>query len=228
VIRGVALDLDDTLYLEGAYVRSGFMAVARTVATTPSQRETLEQWLSAAFESGVRGDTFDRLRARFPDVAARWSTAQLVELYRTHEPELVLARDVADALTALLASGVRLGIVTDGPAASQAAKARALGVHRWCDPIVLTDSLGAGFGKPHPAGFELVAAAWGFGPRELAYVGDNPRKDFSGPRRLGWHTVRLRCHGQLHAQEEPVTQDAAADIEVGALAEVAGALGLGR
>jgi putative hydrolase of the HAD superfamily len=31
------------------------------------------------------------------------------------------------------------------------------------------------------------------------YVADNPIKDFAGPRRLGWRTVRIRRPGGLHA-----------------------------
>ena len=34
---------------------------------------------------------------------------------------------------------------------------------------------------------------------ECVYVADNPTKDFAAPRALGWHTVRIRRPGGLHA-----------------------------
>jgi putative hydrolase of the HAD superfamily len=90
-------------------------------------------------------------------------------------------------------------VVTDGPLASQRAKAAALGLTSWAHPIVFTESLGPGRGKPHPAAFERVEAATGLAATACAYVADNPAKDFAGPRRRGWRTVRVRRTGSLHA-----------------------------
>ena len=66
MIRGIVFDIDDTLYLERDYVRSGFAHVAREVGRTDDEAGRLHDWLIRAFESGVRGDTFDRLRAAHP------------------------------------------------------------------------------------------------------------------------------------------------------------------
>ena len=57
-IRCVVFDLDDTLYLERDYVRSGFFAVGRYL----EERHDLQGFESAAwqeFEAGRRGDIFD-------------------------------------------------------------------------------------------------------------------------------------------------------------------------
>ena len=226
MIKGIGFDLDDTLYPEAAYVRSGFAAVAAAVGESPGQRAELEAWLLEAFESGVRGDTFDRMLRRFPDLAGRVSIPGLVELYRQHDPAIGLDVEAAAVLSELISAGVRVGVVTDGPTAMQAAKVRALCLDRWCSPIVLTDALGAGMGKPNPAAFELVAAQWGLPVDELLYVGDNPLKDFVGPRRLGWATVRLRRPGQLHADAEPRSQEFAPDHQITSLGELTGRLGL--
>jgi putative hydrolase of the HAD superfamily len=164
---------------------------------------------------------------RFPYLADRVAVPDLVQIYRQHPPAIGLPEDVAASLTRLSAAGMRLGIVTDGTAAMQAAKVRALGLERWCSPIILTDRLGVGKGKPHPAAFETMAAHWGLGPGQLVYVGDNPRKDFIGPRRLGWMTVRLRRQGQLHADVEPQSKEFAPDLELASLEDLARGLDLG-
>lgn len=217
VIRGVVLDMDDTLYLERDYVRSGFAAVAHDAARTAGEADRLDAWLWAAFEAGIRGDTFDRMRDAFPGVGARRTTADLVDVYRTHTPAIALGAGTRETLDRLAAIRLRLGVLTDGPVAGQAAKAAALGLDRWFDPIVLTGAADASYAKPGTVGFSAIATAWDLPGPELVYVGDNPAKDFVGPRQLGWMTVRLSCPGQLHHGVEPVDDDHRPDLVVGDL-----------
>jgi putative hydrolase of the HAD superfamily len=218
VIRGLVFDMDDTLYDEADYVRSGFGAVARAAGRSGAEIDALTGWLEAAFMSGARGDTFDRLRAAYPDVAARFSTAALVDVYRAHRPDIHLTDDVSDLLDRLCGLGLRLGVLTDGPVASQAAKAAALGLARWFEPILITGGHDATFTKPGTAGFAAIADVWGLPAHELAYVGDNPAKDFIGPHRLGWTAIRLSRPGQLHHGLEPIDDAHAADIVIDDLA----------
>jgi putative hydrolase of the HAD superfamily len=224
VIRGLVVDIDDTLYLERDYVRSGFAAVAREVGRTPAEAYRLDAWLWAAFEAGARGDTFDRLRAAFPAVGARVTTADLVAAYRAHVPAIALADDTRQLLDRLRDAGLRLGVLSDGPVASQSAKAAALGLDRWFDPIVLTGAFGADHAKPGTAGFQAIAAAWRLGPADLVYVADNPAKDFAGPNRLGWTTVRLSRPGQLHRDVAPIDDDHRPDFVIGDLLDLPEAL----
>ena len=105
-------------------------------------------------------------------------------------------------------------MVSDGPLSSQSAKADALRLARWFDPILFTDSLGAEFVKPNTKAFELLAATWRLPHGDLVYVGDNPTKDFTGPRALGWLTIRLRLPLQLRCTLEPATARDAPDTEM--------------
>jgi glycosyltransferase involved in cell wall biosynthesis len=121
-----------------------------------------------------------------------------------------------------LAPHVTLAVVTDGPLASQQAKAEALMLTRWADLVVFTESLGPDRGKPHPAAFEQLERELGLGGDRCAYVADNPAKDFVAPHRLGWRTVRVRRPGGLHA-EVPSGDDV--DVEIASLDELDTALG---
>ncbi len=183
-------------------------------------------WLWKAFESGVRGDTFDRMLDEYPDLAARMTVGDLVRAYREHTPAIELIPRMADTLDAIQRRGLRLGVLSDGPAASQSAKAAALRLERWFDPIILTGTLGAKFAKPATAGFELIARAWCVDGSTLAYVADNPAKDFAGPRLLGWTTVRLRHPQQLRFSLEPTNAASRPDLEIGTPAELLQWLGI--
>lgn len=66
-VHCVVFDIDDTLYLERDYVRSGFLAVEGIVAERFAARGFADQaW--AAFERGVRGTIFNEC---LPNAASR-------------------------------------------------------------------------------------------------------------------------------------------------------------
>jgi putative hydrolase of the HAD superfamily len=193
----VAFDIDDTLYLERDYVRSGFAAVGAWARAELGVTDLGDRaW--ATFEAGVRGRIFDEALAACGVGPNGTIVPRLVDVYRTHTPAIGLLDDVR-AWLATCPADVALAVVTDGPLASQRAKAAALGLAGWADPIVFTEELGPGERKPHPAGFAHVEAATGLAGATCAYVADNPAKDFGGPRSRGWRTVRVRREGGLHA-----------------------------
>ena len=216
--RGVVFDLDDTLYLERDYVRSGYHAVADAVAAAADEMPaTLFEFMWRRFASGERVRTFNALLTRFPRAARRWSVAALVDLYRQHVPSIKLGDDAQMLLDRLVSEGTFLGIVSDGFLATQRAKVEALDLDRRFDHIVLTDQWGNIDWKPGLRGFRAIENASGLARQSLTYVGDNPAKDFIGPNHLGWNTVRLRVQGQLHAEVEDGHAAAAASMTVRSL-----------
>jgi putative hydrolase of the HAD superfamily len=214
VTRGVVFDIDDTLYLERDYIHSGFVHVAQLIATSTEESRDIAAWLWRAFENGVRGDTFNRLVAVRPELAGRVTPAELVDAYRGHAPSIALLPGIAELLDRLQARGLKLGVLSDGPLASQRAKAAALRLSEWFDPVLLTASRDEGFAKPGTGGFEWIASMWQLPHAELAYVADNPLKDFVGPRQLGWLTIRLRIPDQLRFAHESVDDSDRPDVEV--------------
>ena len=198
--HGVVFDIDDTLYLERDYVRSGFEAVGAHVEATLE----LPGFAAAAwrlFEDGVRGQTFDRALSALGADARSSNISELVALYRSHVPRISLLADAQEAIDYLSAEGVPMGVITDGPEASQRAKASALGLHDSMQHVIFTDELGQGYGKPDHRSFEMIAAALGE-PERLVYIADNPGKDFSAPHRSGWTTWRIRRPDGLHVSTE--------------------------
>lgn len=192
----VVFDIDDTLYLERDYVLSGF----RAVDTAVHNRFGLTGFLDAAFARfclGARGDIFDRTLSGLGIEPTAELVADLVHCYRNHEPAITLLPDARQGLAMALAAS-RVAVVSDGPAASQNAKALALGLHRWAEPVLLTAERCPDRPKPDGRAFELVQETLGVPPERCAYVADNPAKDFAAPARLGWRTVRVRRKGGLH------------------------------
>jgi putative hydrolase of the HAD superfamily len=191
----VVFDLDDTLYLERDYVRSGFAAVGHYAQAVFG----VEGFQAAAweeFEAGHRGDIFNRAMKHFDLVWGELDRAQeiideFVEVYRTHLPSIQLQPDAESCLDSLVGR-VKIGLISDGPLASQQAKVEVLHLSDRLDGAILTASLGPGFGKPNPHAFEEMERILEVGGDECVYVADNPAKDFAGPKFLGWQTLRIR------------------------------------
>jgi putative hydrolase of the HAD superfamily len=214
--RTVVFDLDDTLYLERDYVRSGFRAVGRFLRQHyrwPASHElefVTDCW--HAFEAGERGRIFDSVLERFDLGNRRPAVAELVRVYREHVPRIALEPDAKTLLEEL--NGVcDLWIITDGPLVSQQAKVAALGLARRVGHIVYTDHWGRAFWKPHVRAFEHVQTLARAQGHDCIYIADNPAKDFRTPRQIGWSTLRVRRAAGLHAGYEPSPLDSA-DKEV--------------
>jgi putative hydrolase of the HAD superfamily len=195
----VVLDIDDTLYLERDYVRSGLCAVSEWATAELGLSGVFDQAWSE-FERGRRGDIFDRALRLLRHAPDDDLVARMVAIYRQHEPAIAL---VEDARRFLAGDRARrdIAVVSDGPLESQRAKARALGLDRWADPIILTAAYGKEYCKPSPLAFRFIQDRFGLDARACWYVADNPAKDFGGPRSLGWHTVRISRPGGLHLED---------------------------
>lgn len=219
----LAFDLDDTLYLERDYVRSGFAHVGRWAA----------KWLDIAdlgerawnlFEQGHRGDIFDRVIRQVGSEPRQALIEHLLWLYRTHVPAIALLPDAAEFLNTLDAS-TGVALITDGPMSSQSLKVEVLALGRIARPVVLTDRWGAGFAKPHVRAFEYVQECWRDPAAKFVFVGDNPVKDFAGPKALGWTTVRIRRSGGIHCGVENL-ETCRPDFEVSDMHALRDSLGL--
>lgn len=220
-LKGVVFDLDDTLYLERDYVRSGFRAISAFLGQRgPFTESEIFSFLWGAFESGVRGETFDQLFQTFPEMAKLFSVTDLVSVYREHTPSITMQAGMLGIIERLSAGDVMLGIVSDGLLVSQKAKTVALGLNRLFDEIVLTDVWGKEYWKPHCRAFGFLEQRFELLPREMVYIGDNPEKDFIAPKARGWVTFRLRVPGQLRFDADTNVAEAQADQVVGSIKEL--------
>ncbi len=198
-IRAVVFDLDDTLFREREYVRSGFSAVGEFLRRELRRKTDFEAWMWRRFASGRRERMFNALNRRFGLALGEADIRRLVRLYRRHRPEIRPCRGVAGLLSALHRGGFKLGLLSDGYLPAQRLKLDALGLARAFEAVVFTEQMGRWAWKPSPAGFQKLRRLLRVGNESCAYVADNPAKDFLAANRLGWLTVQWRRPGQLHA-----------------------------
>lgn len=181
-------DIDDTLYLERDYVKSGFAAVGKATRCAAFGDACWD-----LFCQGVRGNTFDLARRDFAH-AHLPETSILVDIYRAHRPNIALCDD---ARAFIEAQREPMGVVSDGPICSQRAKFQALGLAIWIDFPIFTAEIHAP--KPDPQAFKIAALAMGSPKNRIFYIADNPAKDFQGPLCAGIIPIRIRRDQSLHA-----------------------------
>jgi putative hydrolase of the HAD superfamily len=191
-LRAVAFDLDDTLYPEATYVRSGFDAVA--LALEPLLSETGNDLLAemlTLLETNGRGRIFDLVLERRGrhDVQL---VQRLVEVYRHHVPDIRLDPAVPGMLAGLRRMGLKLGVLTDGLRVMQHNKLQALGVLKLVDVAICTDELGGtACSKPSPVGFQRLLQCLEVRADEALFVGNDPTKDIEGARAVGMLAAQL-------------------------------------
>lgn len=216
-----AFDLDDTLYAERDFVRSAWREIARKAADSYRNTDYADclaaMWTAQNPFDGLISHLLARGNRDLP------SAGELVEMYRSHRPaELPFKPGAEQMLDELHRRGARIALITDGRVRTQMAKVQALGLERFVDPSDIIISEAAGHDKTSPHNFERLQLAH---PecRRMAYVGDNPAKDFVNPRRLGWTTIALLDHTgtNVHPQDfESVPEAYRPDYRVDSLSEV--------
>lgn len=173
--RTIVFDLDDTLYLERDYLRSGLSAAAR-FAQSVAGCATIDLDLPEE-------DPLGAICAR-AGLDPNAKTA-LLWAYRLHIPAITLREGAREAIAACRDRGEAVCILTDGRSVSQRLKLTALALDH--DAAFISEEIGAE--KPDPLGYELIERA--FPADGYVYVADNPHKDFIAANRRGWRTIGI-------------------------------------
>ena len=187
-IKGVIFDLDDTLYSEKEYVRSGYKAVSDYLGGG------VEEKLWRFFEEGK--PAIDEL---LKELGREKEKAEVLEVYRSHKPDIHLYPGVIEMIQELKKKSIKVGIITDGRPDGQRNKLESLGLE--VDDVIITDELGGvQFRKPCDISFRIMITRWRLNPADVVYVGDNPAKDFHAPQQLGMRTIYYNNPHGLYQQ----------------------------
>ncbi len=182
-LKAVIFDLDDTLYSEKEYVKSGYCEVAKILPRILDAKEKL--W--RAFEE--KKSAIDELLTS-ENIYTEQLKQKCLETYRRHFPNVHLYAGVAEMLHLLRQKGYLIGIITDGRPEGQRAKIKALDLGKYIDHIIVTDELGGvEWRKPNEKAFMLMKEWFGVEFSEMCYVGDNVKKDFIAPEGLGMQSI---------------------------------------
>jgi putative hydrolase of the HAD superfamily len=208
-IDTVLFDLDDTLHDDTAAYR----AAARTVAETIAHEHGIDaQALADAYERAAMAFwsslSADHLTLAIEDQRERmWHEAlcavglddpglapRCADGYvRARADVLELSPGALDVLMALRDRGCKLGLVTNGFAATHHEKIDRLGLRDRMDAFFIADEVG--MIKPDPELYRHACRVLGSEPARTAMVGDRYARDVLGAHEVGLFTVLIDVHG---------------------------------
>lgn len=208
-IDAVLFDLDDTLLDDSAAYKGAARRVAAEVAAA---RGIDAERLYAAYVAEANGYwkklSHEHLTQPIHDARVQlWSDALVTagvaldvalaqtcsERYTRYRAEsLELFPGALELIRALRARGCKLGIVTNGFAATHHEKIDRVGLREHVDEIFLADEIG--MVKPDPEIFRLACRRLGSEPERTAMVGDRYERDIVGAAEVGLFTVLVDVH----------------------------------
>lgn len=172
-LDAVIFDLDDTLYSEKEYVRSGYRKIAEHF-----RKPELANQMWSVFKRG--GRAIDEVLAAHGMEASK---EEALRIYRFQEPDIQLYPGVLEMIDRIRMTK-KVGIITDGRPEGQWAKLKALNLA--VDHVIVTDELGGvEYRKPCTLAFERMQQVFDVPFEKIVYIGDNTKKDFIAPEKLG-------------------------------------------
>lgn len=201
MIRLVIFDLDDVLFSERDYIKSGFGEVAKILSSNKDRQKELVRRMLEIFEINPYR-VFNQLVSEIKDLSTKESVLVnlMINTYHNHKSSIHLYPDSLLVLKTLRKKGIHTAILSDGREKSQRLKIESLSLANRVDQIILTDSLGPNrkFWKPNPYAFRLLVNDFGVEPNQACYIGDNATKDFGGPNKIGMKTVLIQRQDGLY------------------------------
>jgi putative hydrolase of the HAD superfamily len=186
----VIFDLDDTLYSEKQYVRSGYKKIAQYLG-----KRELETVMWSVFEQG--GKAIDEA---LESVNLLDRKAEALQIYREQQPDIELYPGVKELLQRIREKK-KIGIITDGRPEGQRAKLEALKIQ--VDKVIITDELGGvEFRKPNEKAFRIMQEYFEVPFRQMVYIGDNSKKDFVAPEKLGMKSIYFKNTDGLYTGDQ--------------------------
>ena len=190
----VVFDLEDTLYKEIDFLKSGYHAVADYLTKSFGIQDLYAE-MTEAYQTGEK-DVFQKVLDHHHLTIDK---SVLIDIYRYHIPQIHLDGMVKSVLEQLK-ENCHLAMVTDGRPRTKRNIVNALGLSEYFDWLDVYVSEEVGHLKTAPYSYEKIMET--YPDCQYICVGDNPAKDFLVPNRLGWMTVCLLDNGQnIHPQD---------------------------
>lgn len=190
----VVFDLEDTLYKEIEFLKSGYHAVADVLTRLSGVTDLFAEMIDAYL--GGEKDVFQKV---LDNHHLTIDKSILIDVYRYHIPQIQLD-DMVKFVLGKLQGNCHLALVTDGRPKTKRNIINALGLSEYISWSDIYISEEVGHLKTAPYSFEKIMET--YPGCQYICVGDNPAKDFLMPNRLGWMTICLLDNGQnIHQQD---------------------------
>ena len=188
-IKANGFDLDSTLFDERLFIESGFLEVSKYVEKKfDVKRRDFYNLLIKILDRDGRGKIFDSA-LKENDIYNKKLAEKLIDIYRRHNPKIKMYSGMLQLLKEVKKK-YKTFLITDGFSYIQKGKIKALKLTKYFDVPVYTHDLNTT--KPKLLPYKYVAKKLKIKTSQMVYIGDNPKKDFIGAKKLGITTIRFK------------------------------------
>ncbi len=188
----IVFDLDDTLYKEVEYLKSGYKHLSSLLykyTGVEIYEHMYELYLSGA-------NTFDIIKEKYKIPLEK---SEFLHEYRSHNPTIKLNEGSIVLLNYVKNKAGKVCVLTDGRSVTQRNKIKSLGIEEYFDDIKISEE--TGFEKPSIESYLYFQKKYEC-ITNFIYIADNINKDFITPNKLGWITIGLRkSNDSVHPQD---------------------------
>lgn len=203
----IIFDLDDTLMYEIEYLESAYREIANLL--DKDNQDHLYQNMIHCYNE--KQDVFALLEAKYSH-----SKIDLLDIYRNHFPTIKIGEEVKIVLDYIKGKSYKLGLISDGRSITQRNKLKALDIEHLFEKIIISEEFGST--KPDFKNYEVFMDDKNI---DYFYIGDNTKKDFVAPNKLGWITIALKDAGRnIHKQNFEWSEEHKPQIIVNKLKEI--------
>jgi putative hydrolase of the HAD superfamily len=220
-VKAVIFDLDNTLMDFMKMKREAVEAAAEAMvdAGLPlTEKKTISEVDRLYDKFGIEyQNIFDELlMAVMGKVDPKILAAGVVAYRQIKEGYVKPYPHVATTLSELVRRGYKVGMISDAPAFQAWTRLAGLGLHKIFDFVISFDD--SGEKKPSRLPFEAGMRRLDLPASKIMMVGDNPKRDIAGAKRLGMVTV-LAKYGSLMLPD-PKDEMQKADYVIGGIREL--------
>ena len=187
-MKAIFFDLDNTLYDVSKYNRRAFESISIFLSEKTGMDKNLilskltDNWkIKTSMYPNLFDDVLDQLNIKN-------NIQQIVKIFNT---QIIKDEDIYDDALSIfkkIKKKYKLGIITDGNIERQQNKIKKFNMEDILDTVVYTKNFAP---KPSPLAFEYAIKQLDIDPTKTYYVGDNPRIDFMGAKKIGMNTIRI-------------------------------------
>jgi|TARA_B110000438_G_C15706171_1_gene603288 HAD superfamily hydrolase (TIGR01549 family) len=191
-IKGILLDLDDTIVDSRSSWKNGFKQTILLIASNQQKNNIDLESIYLEYTKLVAQKHIDFTSNEWSDILAKEGLEEIIKKYlgveidpaiawnyfsQSWKDTIQLFPESLDALT-LLSKHYKLGMVTNGLSEHQRFKINKFQLEEYFDFILISEELGVQ--KPDEKIFQIAIKKMNIPAEKLVHIGDNPRHDVIG------------------------------------------------
>ena len=188
-IKFIIFDLDDTLFDEKKYrVMNIKKILSFFLLRKINSNYKISNFIKFNYlQSKIYNNSY--LTNLSKKLSIKVKKSDILELFNSTPKERFVSQEDILLLKLLKKKKIKIGLITDGNYTRQLNKIYDSGIIKLFDKIIIKNSKKKK--KPNKLSFIKMLSYYNLNPSQALYVGDNPYKDFLGPKSLGIKTIRV-------------------------------------